>query len=139
MVTAVQALMTLEQLARVGQLDTLCARHRVELLVAFGSAVTADNGDGAPRDLDVAVLFAEDADTDLVAFVHALQQVLQFDDVDVLDLGGAGIVARDQALRTARPVFERQPGTFATRQMAAMTMRMDTAWLRRLQLELLAG
>jgi hypothetical protein len=36
------------------------------------------------------------------------------------------------------PLFEAEPGLFATRQMAALTERMDTAWLRRLDLELMA-
>lgn len=140
MVTAaVQALERLVELGRSGQLDEVCDRHGIDLVVAFGRTVDAHDVNAVPRDLDVAVRFGAGTDPDAVAVVHDLQRLLRFDAVDLLVLDRAGIVAADQALRTGQPLYERRQGMFADRQMAAMTMRMDTAWLRQLQLELLAG
>lgn len=45
---------------------------------------------------------------------------------------------RGKALAYGLPLFEDRPGLFACLQMAAITERMDTAWLRRLSLERLA-
>jgi hypothetical protein len=104
-------------------------------MVVFGS--TADPAPHtSPEDLDVAVLFAGAAD--LLGLVNDLADWLHVE-VVVMDLARAGIVARDQALRLAVPLYERERGLFARTQMTAMGMRMDTAWLRRLDLELMAG
>lgn len=111
-----------------------CEEHGIALLVVFGSVLDEDVAD--PHDLDVALLV--DSDVDLVAVVSALTGMLRFDDVDVMDLRRAGVVARDQALSRGLPLYEREAGLFARDQLAAMTQRMETAWLRELDMELLA-
>lgn len=58
--------------------------------------------------------------------------------LDVLVLDRAGPVARERALVGCVPLYEDRPGAYATAQMAAMTERMDTDWLRALQLDWLA-
>jgi hypothetical protein len=48
------------------------------------------------------------------------------------------VVARAAALGVCERLYEDEPGLLANRQMAAVAERMDTAWLRRLDLELMA-
>jgi hypothetical protein len=48
-------------------------------------------------------------------------------------------VAKERALVAAIPLFEALPGLFAQAQIAAMMERMDTEWLRRLDLELMTA
>lgn len=127
------ALVRLREAAMAGELDDLCARHGVRLLVAFGSAA---HPAGRPAgDLDLAVAFDRDSPGDVVALIDDLSTVAQTGAVDVMDLDRAGPVARERALVGTVPLFEREPGEFARAQMAAMLERMDTAWLRRLDLE----
>ncbi len=128
------ALARLRQMAESGELDELCERHGLELMVAFGSATRGDVAQ--PDDLDVAVRFAGDGD--LVALTSDLIRQLHYDAVDVMDLGRAGIVARAEALAVCVPLYERRRGMFAAAQMAAVGQRLDTQWLRRLSLELMA-
>lgn len=59
--------------------------------------------------------------------------------LDLMDLDRAGPVARERALVGCVPLYEREAGGFARRQMAAMLERMDTDWLRRLDLEAMSG
>ncbi len=59
--------------------------------------------------------------------------------MDVVDLAAAGPVLRARALGpTGEPLYESTSGLYATAQMAALTEAMEIAWLRRLDLELLA-
>lgn len=104
----------------------------------FGSVL--NSAVEAPADLDVGVRFLETSQSDLVAVTTNLIEMLRFDNVDVLDVGHAGVVARGRALGAgARGIYEREAGLYARASMAAMTMEMDTAYLRRLDVELLAG
>jgi predicted nucleotidyltransferase len=128
------ALADLRNLASAGELDAFCAAHGIRLLVAFGSAVQPDASE--PRDLDVAVLLQPGAD--LVAVVTALVALLSCDEVDVMDLAAADLVARGAAL-AGEPLFEDEPGLYARRQMATLPLLVETAWIRRLQLEQLAS
>jgi predicted nucleotidyltransferase len=124
----------LHRLAAAGELDSFCARHGIRLLVVFGSAVLPD--EVPPRDLDVAVLLRSGAD--LFAVVTELIGVLGCDDVDVMDLGAADLVARGAALE-GEPLYEEEPGLYARLQMATLPLLAETAWIRRLQLEQLGS
>jgi predicted nucleotidyltransferase len=128
------ALRRLQGAAR-SELAAVCERHRVELLVAFGSAT---RGDGTPRDLDLAVRFA-DSDPDVLGFLDSLGQMADTSVIDLMNLATAGPVARERSLVGSIPLFERAPGILARAQIAAMMERMDTDWLRRLDLELMAA
>lgn len=130
------ALERLRHAADSGALAGWCETHAVQVLVVFGSAVDPVRASSA-LDLDIAVLLDEGAD--LVSVMDQLAGWLEFGDVDVLDLGRAGPVAREQALVGTEPLYEASRGLWARLQMAAMLERMDTAWLRRLDLELMAG
>jgi predicted nucleotidyltransferase len=125
----------LQAAADVGELDELCSRHRLRLLVVFGSSV---RDDPRPRDLDIAVATVQGERVDLLALIEDLVALSGVEDVDVLDLDRAGAVARERALVGTVPLYESEPGAFARTQMAAMLERMDTDWLRRLDLSLLA-
>lgn len=137
MVTALEALHRLEDLAASGQLDAFADRHGVRLMVAFGSVTDPDRRHAA-RDLDLAVSWLAHSSRDVVALLAELIDLTGCDAVDVLDLDQADVVARDQALSRGRPLYESTAGLYAREQMRASTMRMDTAWLRRLGLELMA-
>jgi predicted nucleotidyltransferase len=117
------------------ELVSVCDRHRVELLVAFGSTA---RGDGTPRDLDLAVRFA-DPDPGVLGFLDSLGQIADISVVDLMNLATASPVARERSLVGSIPLFEHTPGTLARAQIAAMMERMDTNWLRRLDLELMAA
>ena len=108
------------------------------MLVVFGSAVDPDRT-RAPGDLDIAVRLRDGAAGDLVDVVNALIDLTSTSEVDVLDLAAAGVVARARALGPpSEPLYEATPGDVARAQMAALTYAMETAPLRRRDLEPLA-
>ncbi|KAA2261907.1 hypothetical protein F0L68_14425 [Solihabitans fulvus] len=119
--------------ATTGELGVLCRRFGVTLLVVFGSAVRPD---GTPRDLDIAVRFSNHSD--VLGFLDQVGALAGTMRVDLMNLDRAGPVAREQALVGGVALFEEPVGAFAREQMAAITERMDTDWLRRLELEQLA-
>lgn len=131
-----EALATLRDLADRGQLDPFCEDLGIRLLVAFGSATDARQPEAG--DLDLAVLIEERGS--LVAVVNAFTALLGTDAVDVVDLRRADPVLRHRALvGPIEPLYEHERGLFAEEQIAAMLTYMDTAWLRRLDLETMAG
>lgn len=72
----------------------------------------------------------------MLGFLDQLASLGAGDEVDLMVLNHAGPVARERALVGARVLFESRPGEFATTQIAAIMERMDTDWLRALDLEL---
>lgn len=126
----------LRDLAASGELGSFCAERDIALFVVFGSVLEPDPV-RPPEDLDVAILFDPGGTADFITLITALTSRLRLDAVDVMDLGRAGVVARAEAL-AGLPLYESRAGLFAERQMAALTERMETAWLRRLDLDLLA-
>lgn len=137
MTTTRQALATLRDAAGDGRLDALCERMSLDLVVVFGSA--ADPTVAEPHDLDVAVRSSEGAHGDLVATNVELSDLVDHGAVDVLDLRRAEVVARSRALGPpCIPLYEREAGMFALAQMAALAEAMETAPMRRRDLELLA-
>lgn len=138
MTTAMDALERLREAAGSGELDRLCDELGVDLLVAFGSTTRTDRR-AEPHDLDVAVRLRLGAPSDRVDVINALIDLTHFTEVDVVDLAVAGPVLRARALGPeGEPLFEADPGGFALAQMAALTEAMETAHLRRLDLDLLA-
>ncbi|GAA1204752.1 nucleotidyltransferase domain-containing protein [Prauserella alba] len=133
------ALNRLRTMSADGSLATLCARHGVDLLVAHGSAV-ASQPLRAPHDLDLAYLTTRRERVDRLALTNALLDALRFDDLDLMDLNGAGAVAKARAMGPGKCelLHEAAPSLFATTQVAALKMEMETRWLRRLDLELMA-
>lgn len=135
-VTPAAALERLRGLARSDALGTFCAEHGITLLAVFGSVVEVQRREGA-RDLDVAVLLDPTTSADVLTATNALVDLLGVDRVDVLDLARAGPVAQEQALVGTIPLYERDSGTLTTIRDRAMVLRMDTDWLRRLDLDLM--
>lgn len=129
------ALRRLLSAADLGELAALCARHRVRLLVAFGSAVDEN---AQPRDLDIAVAFERDATPDLVGVIDGLMRLAGTEKIDLMHLDSAGPVARERALVGTTPLYESRRGNFTRAQMAAISERMETAVMRRLDLELMS-
>jgi predicted nucleotidyltransferase len=128
------ALEVLRAAARDGRLAELADRHALTVVTVFGSAVRG----GAPRDLDVAVGGRKGRPPDVLALLDDLAVLTSCDVLDLLVLDRAGPVARERALVGCVPLYEDRPGAYATAQMAAMTERMDSDWLRALDLRLLA-
>jgi predicted nucleotidyltransferase len=120
---------------RTGELDALCARHGVRIMSAFGSAVA---GAERPRDLDIAVGFTPGAERDVLGLLEDLVALTGTEAVDLLVLDRAGPVAKERALVGALPLYQNEPCAYANAQMAAMLERMETDWLRRLDLEAMA-
>jgi predicted nucleotidyltransferase len=128
------ALERLQEAAADGRLDAACERHGVRVLTVFGSAVDPER---KPRDLDVAVLFEPGRRGDVLALLDELSRLTGSDEVDLLVLNGADPVARERALVGCLALYESQPTAYALAQVSAMGERMDTDWLRALDLETL--
>ncbi|WP_156960185.1 hypothetical protein [Amycolatopsis taiwanensis] len=136
--TPYDALDSLLAMAASGDLGALCARHGVELLVAHGSVVDPEPL-RPPRDLDLAFRTRHDVEPDLLDLTNDLLDATRFDGLDLMNLNRAGVVARAHALSPqSRVLYEAARGIFATAQMAAITMAMETRRLRLLDLELMA-
>lgn len=121
----------LRRLAASGELDALCERHELDLLVVHGSVV--DPG-ADPADLDVAVWPRPGGTFDLLGFAADLSALARTNAVDVMDLSRGGGVARGRC----EPLYERVQGLFPRRQMAALPLLADTAWIRDLGLRVMA-
>ncbi|MGH3747382.1 MAG: hypothetical protein ACRDT8_08310 [Micromonosporaceae bacterium] len=105
------------------------------MLVVFGSVLHPSGS--SPQDVDLAVRWLS-GDHDTLGFLDQLSEVASTSRLDLMDLASAGPVARERALVGGEPLVEESAGAFAQAQLAAIMERMDTAWLRRLDLELLA-
>jgi predicted nucleotidyltransferase len=136
--TPAEALEQLRALARTGELAEFCRRWDVELLVAFGSVIQPSRAARA-EDLDLAVLFDPGGDGDLVDLANALTDLTHCDRIDLLDLARAGPVAQEQALVGTLALHEETPATLAAIRDRAIVRRMDTEWLRRIDLDLMAS
>jgi len=134
--TPSDALAALRAASRSGALDELCERHGVDLLVAFGSAVTGPMSDHA-RDLDIAV--HSDDDLDSIGLLAALTDLTGLDAIDLLDLRRAGPVAAVEALHDGEVLVERRADLADHLLMRATLEKLDTQWLRDWALELMAS
>ncbi len=135
-VTPSEGLERLRAAAESGELRVFCQRWNVNLLTVFGSA---GRGEPDPRDLDIGILTAHGADFDLFGFVTDVIDLVGLEQVDVAHLNVAGPLLRERALVGSIILHESEPGTWARASTAAVMQRLDTEWLRRLSLELLAG
>ena len=105
------------------------------MLTVFGSAA---RDDPAARDLDIGVLLELGAQIDYLALIDDLERITEAN-IDVVHLNPAGPVLRERALVGSVVLDESEPGAWAAASTAAVLERMDTDWLRRLDLDLLAG
>lgn len=130
----VEALERLYRCVGSGELAELCRRNGAELLVVFGGAA---RGDSEPSDLDIAVRFHPRAVRDVLTLIADLYDITRLEAIDLLVLNDAGPLARERAMVGGRLLYQAKPGTFATEQIAAIMERLDTDYLRRLELELM--
>jgi Polymerase beta, Nucleotidyltransferase len=135
-VSVFAAVQRLQEATEDGGLAKLCEGHGIRVLTLFGSARTDP---ATARDLDLAVLLRSAAQASMVELVPDLMDLSGTEDVDVLLLNGASPTARFAGLVNAVPLYESEPGAWAQCQMAAAVEFYETEWLRRLDLELLAG
>ncbi|MDR7301359.1 nucleotidyltransferase family protein [Haloactinomyces albus] len=137
MVTPIEGLRRLEAAAESGELSALCERHGIRIVTVFGSI---GRGEDNPRDLDVAVLTEQDNDFDLLQARADFEELADVhdDNFDFAHLNNGGPVIRENALIGSIGLYEAQPGEQLERGTAAAMERMDTDWLRRLNLKLLA-
>jgi predicted nucleotidyltransferase len=135
-VTPLEGLERLRAAASSGDLRALCLRYRIGLLTVFGSV---GRGEPEPRDLDIGVLSEHGAVVDLFGFITEMIDLVGSDKIDVVHLNSAGPLLRERALVGAIILHEEAPGVWARASTAAVVERLDTDWLRRLGLELLAG
>ena len=136
MATPAEGLARLRAAAESGELDALCRRHHIRVLTVFGSAA---RGEPTARDLDIGVLFEPGAQADVLAVIYDLGVLVPGDLIDFVHLNRGGPEIREAALVGSVPLYESLPGVLAEAQIAAVGERQDTAWMRRLDLELLAG
>ena len=115
----------------------ICVRFEVDLLTAFGSAAGPDPA-RPPNDLDVGARRLH-GPLDVLGLLDALADFTGCDRIDLMDLARANPLARERALANAVTLYEAAPGLHTRAALAAMMERMDTAWLRELNLMTLAG
>jgi len=141
---ATAAALRLRSAELADELDKLCRRSDIRLLGLFGSAVRPPDSASEPNDLDVCVSFTHTGSnrrpspSAVLRLLAELQDLASFHEVDLVLLDGADPVLRAEALGGVG-LFEASPGAWAESQIAAIAERWDTAWLRRLDLEALAG
>ncbi|MBA3278923.1 MAG: nucleotidyltransferase domain-containing protein [Geodermatophilaceae bacterium] len=128
------ALLRIRAAAQNGELDVVCTRLGIRVLTVFGSAV---RGATSPRDLDIAVLYQPGGTPDDLRTLEQLSDLAGTDQIDLLVLDRATPTARRNAVVPALPLFESEPGAFASFQMAAIGEYLETDWLRALDLDLL--
>jgi predicted nucleotidyltransferase len=117
------------------ELGVLCGEQCVILLTAFGSVLREP---GEAHDLDLGVLFDFDAERDVLRLRDRLVALTGYEGIDLVVLNGAGPVIRERALVGAEVLFEARPSVHTNATIAATMERMDTDWLRRLAVEVLA-
>lgn len=135
MTSPAEGLARLRTAAENGVLDALCERHRISVLTAFGSAA---RGEPDARDLDLGMILAPGSRVDYPTLIGDLID-LTATNVDVVRLDGAGALIRERALVDAVALYESRPGAHSRAATAAAVERMETAWLRRIGLHVLAG
>jgi predicted nucleotidyltransferase len=133
--TPAEALRVLREAAEDGRLEALVRTRELTLVTVFGSVV--DDPANA-KDIDIAVAPRRGTSLDLLAVINDLMWLTGSDDVDLLDLGRAGPVARQHALTHCIPLYESEPGEFARAQLRANMDRMDTERFREHDLRLMA-
>ncbi|MBA3251807.1 MAG: nucleotidyltransferase domain-containing protein [Geodermatophilaceae bacterium] len=130
----VAGLRRLQALAETGGLDDLCERHGITVLTVFGSTA---HGAEHPRDLDIGVLLESGRKPDYLPLIGDLQNAAD-SDIDLVVLNRGGPVIRERALVGSIALYESRPGAWIQAATVAAVERMDTAWMRRLNLDLLA-
>jgi predicted nucleotidyltransferase len=127
----------LQEAARQGAVAELCRRHGLDLLVVFGSVLATGTD---PRDLDIAVRFgAGNEAPDTLKILDDLYRLMGSDRIDLMVLNRAAPLARERALTTGEPLFQRKSGDFANAQIAAIMERLDTDRFRAMDLELMSS
>ena len=127
----------LREAATRGTLAALCDRQDLDLVVVFGSALDPDTD---PLDLDVAVRFGPGSGAqDTLRLLNDLYELTGSERIDLMVLNRAAPLARERALTTGEPLFQRKPGDFANAQIAAIMERLDTDRFRAMDLELMTS
>lgn len=130
------ALARLVDAADDGRLAQVCRRLDIVLVTVFGSAV---RDVANARDLDVAVLFGQREATAPLQMLEQLVAWTGIEAVDLMVLDDAEPAARFNGLVGAVPLYEDEPGRWARTQMAAAGEVFDTEWMRRAELQRMAG
>ncbi|SFS54890.1 nucleotidyltransferase domain-containing protein [Saccharopolyspora flava] len=139
MTTPREALGRLDSAAESGEIEELCARHGLDLLVVHGSAVE-EAPMRPPGDLDIACRSLPGTELDVIGLINDLMDLTGFDGIDLLVLNSAGVVASARALSPQSVLlYEAEPSLFTLAQIAALTTEMETKHLRLLDLKLMAG
>lgn len=121
----------LQSAASSGALAALCRKHRVDLLVLFGSAVHSPD----PGDIDLAVAFVPGEPHDFLQFLDALAVLVPGDHLDLMDLAAAGPVAMRRALVDCQVLYATTPAAFFERQIYAVNHYIETQPMRDALLE----
>lgn len=136
---AVEAVARLVEAADSPEFQARMRGFGVNVLTVFGSAAPRFEGrvkNALPaNDLDIGVMFADP--TRLLELIDVLVSIAQYDRIDVAIIDRQHPVLDSEAL-CGIPLYEDVPGRYANEQMAALAHRRDTAFLRELDLALMA-
>lgn len=109
----------------------------ISLLVTFGSRT---EGKERPKsDLDVGVCYQPGAGRDLLDTISIVTEAVSGVDteLDIVDLDRADPLLLFEVASRGRPVFESEPGSFEEFRIRAIKRYYDTAWIRRLERDVL--
>lgn len=101
MTTPREALGRLDFAVKSGEIEQLCIRHGLDLLVVHGSVVEQAPL-RPPGDLDIACRSLPGTELDVIGLINDLMELTGFDGVDLLVLNAAGVVASARALGPQR-------------------------------------
>lgn len=112
-------------------------RAGARLVVVFGSAVRGTAR--SESDLDVGVLFdGGRSDEPFDARLDAVASAVEADrPLDLVVLDEADPLLLREVAVDGRPVFEAEPGAFEEFRIRAIKRYFDTAWIRRIEAEVL--
>lgn len=108
---------------------TLANKHRLDLVVLFGSQATGRTH--VQSDVDIAVLSKEDVNRARLAL--ELSELLKRDDVEVVDLRSASPTLMRAVVENGKVLYESRPDAFFGWKLYAIKIWMETAWLRALR------
>lgn len=117
--------------AKIGAAE-IAKKHNLKLIVLFGSQATGRVHEKS--DIDIAVLGSKAISFDeKLKLIGDFSNVLKREDVEVVDLATASPTLLYVVVENGKTIYEEAPDAFLEWKLYAITVWMETAWLRNLR------
>ena len=120
----IKTIPTIEELKK--RLTPLFREEGLSLVLLFGSAARAQ----VHRRSDIDLAFLYDRPVDALALTNRVIRLLEFDNVDVVDLRRASPLLKYSSVKGGTVLYEKGPGVFASFYSLAFRMYADSKKLR---------